>query len=134
MNAKQLLAIGLFALCTSAAADAVAHGGMTDLRGTVNTVAAETLVVDTIDGARKTVRVSPQTVYYHVDEPAAAADLRAGDRVAIEAKEHDGALVAVEVRFNHTGENPGAAAPQGAGAPGAHTGHERHEGHEGHEH
>lgn len=78
----------------------LAHGGNTDIMGTVTSVSAEQVIVKDREGKSVTVRVTKDTKYRKGDAPGAAADLKVGDRVVIEAVGKADAYSAEEIRFS----------------------------------
>ncbi len=100
-----------------AAASAFAHGDKIHVRGRVEKISAESVLVKTPDGKSVEVKLLPATVYSlrsnGQDKPAKFPDLAAGDFVVIHAASKDGTLEADEVRFSA----PGAAKPAAAAPP-----------------
>ncbi len=93
-------AVGTLMLTLLCAASALAHGDNTDIMGTVTTVNAEQVIVKDREGKSVTVRLTKDTTYRKGDAPAAAADLKVGDRVVVEAAGKAGAYSAEEIRFS----------------------------------
>jgi Domain of unknown function (DUF5666) len=95
-----LLAL-LIALVTSAA---FAHGTKVHVRGTVEKVSADSVVVKTADGKSVEVKIAASTVFLsrsnNEDKPAKASDLAAGDLVVIHATPKDNNLEADEIKFS----------------------------------
>jgi hypothetical protein len=98
----------LFALI---AGTAFAHGNKVHVRGTVEKINADSLVVKTADGKSVEVRFSASTVFLsrsnNEDKPAKAGDLAVGDLVVIHATPKDNTLGAEEIKFSV----PAAAKP-----------------------
>jgi hypothetical protein len=91
----------LFVLVTGSA---LAHGSKVHVRGTVETVSADALVVKTPDGKSVEVIFSAATIFLsrsnNEDKPAKAGDLAAGDLVVIHATPKDNTLEAEEIKFS----------------------------------
>jgi Domain of unknown function (DUF5666) len=91
----------LFVLVTGSA---FAHGSKVHVRGTVETISADSLVVRTADGKSVDVKIVASTIFLsranNEDKPAKAGDLAAGDRVVIHATPKDNRLEADEVKFS----------------------------------
>jgi hypothetical protein len=98
----------LIALVTGAA---FAHGNKVHVRGTVEKINADSLVVKTADGKSVEVKFGASTVIVsrsnNEDKPAKAGDLAAGDLVVIHATTKDSSLEADEIKFSV----PGAVKP-----------------------
>jgi hypothetical protein len=102
-----LLAL-LFALVTGMA---FAHGNKVHVKGTVETINPDSLVVKTADGKSVEVKFGASTIFLsrsdNEDKPAKASDLAAGDLVVIHATPKDNILEADEIKFSV----PAAAKP-----------------------
>jgi hypothetical protein len=99
---------------------ALAHGNKVHVKGTVEKIGAESVVVKTPDGKSVEVKLVASTVYVaHVmeksgkpsdgneDKPAKLSDIAVGNVVVIHATPKDNGLEADEVRFSA----PAATAP-----------------------
>jgi hypothetical protein len=62
----------------------VRGGAPIDVSGTIATYANDAVVVSTLGGERRTVRIAPSTTIVEVDAPATVANLRPGRSVAIQ--------------------------------------------------
>ena len=95
-----LLAL-LFVLVTGTA---FAHGNKVHIRGTVEKISADSVVVKTADGKSVEVKIAASTVFLsranNEDKPAKAGDLVAGDLVVIHATPKDNILEADEIKFS----------------------------------
>ena len=95
-----LLAL-LFALATGTA---FAHGNKVHVRGTVEKISADSVVVKTADGKSVEVKIAASSVFLsranNEDKPAKAGDLAAGDLVVIHATSKDNILEADEITFS----------------------------------
>src|SRR5258706_1813352 len=95
-----LLAL-LFALATGTA---FAHGNKVHVRGTVEKINADSVVVKTADGKSVEVKFAASTVFLsranNEDKPGKASDLAAGDLVVIHATAKDNILEADEIKFS----------------------------------
>ncbi|PYU76515.1 MAG: hypothetical protein DMG49_01395 [Acidobacteria bacterium] len=102
-----LLAL-LFALVTCTA---FAHGNKVHVRGTVEKINADSVVVKTADGKSVEVKFATSTVFLsrsnNADKPAKVGDLATGYLVVIHATPKDNALEAEEIKFSV----PAAAKP-----------------------
>jgi hypothetical protein len=104
---------------------AVAHGNKVHVKGTVEKISAESVLVKTLDGKSVEVKLVASTVYVaHVvekaakpsdangDKPAKLSDIAVGNMVVIHATPKDNALEADEVRFSALAAvKPAATAP-----------------------
>ena len=81
------------------------------VRGTVEKISSDSVIVKTVDGKSVEVKFAPSTVFLsrfnNEDKPAKASDLAAGDLVVIHATPKDNALRADEIKFSA----PAAAKP-----------------------
>jgi hypothetical protein len=95
-----LLAL-LLALVTGTA---FAHGNKVHVKGTVEKINADSVVVKTADGKSVEVKFGGATVFLsrsnNEDKPAKAGDLAAGDLVVIHATPKDNVLEADEIKFS----------------------------------
>jgi len=104
----------LFAL---AMGTALAHGNKVHVRGTVEKISADSVVVKTADGKSVEVKFAASTVFLsranNEDKPAKAGDLAAGDLVVIHATPKDKTLEADEIKFSgRAGAKTATPAPQ----------------------
>jgi translation initiation factor IF-1 len=83
---------------------AFAHGDATHILGTVTALGAQRVEVKTKAGKTVSVRLNSETKYRKGKARAAGADLRAGDRVVIEATGQENMLTADEIRFSSPGK------------------------------
>jgi hypothetical protein len=95
---------------------AFAHGTKVHVRGTVEKIGADSVVVKTPDGKSVEVKIAASTVflsrYNNEDKPAKASDLAPGDLVVIHASPKDNTLEADEIKFSvPTATKPAASAP-----------------------
>jgi hypothetical protein len=114
-NQKKISALLKFAaLCFVALliTTVFAHEGMQHVMGTVKTIGADSITVETKDNKEQVVSVNSQTKFVKAGKPSSLAELKAGDRVVIHAKLADKKLVAAEVSFG--------AAPSTASTKAAH--------------
>ena len=83
---------------------AFAHGNKVHVRGTVEKISADSVVVKTADGKSVEVKIAASTVFLsranNEDKPAKAGDLAAGDLVVIHATPKDTILEADEIKFS----------------------------------
>lgn len=108
--------IALAASLALSAGIAFAHGTKVHVRGTVERVSPDSLVVKTADGKSVEVKIVASTVFLsrsnNEDKPAKASDLATGDLVVIHATPKDKNLEADEVKFSvPTASKPAASAP-----------------------
>src|SRR5437667_5826089 len=91
-------------LCGLAMGTALAHGNKVHVRGTVEKISADSVVVKTADGKSVEVKFAASTVFLsranNEDKPAKAGDLAAGDLVVIHATPKDKTLEADEIKFS----------------------------------
>jgi hypothetical protein len=104
---------------------AVAHGNKVHVKGTVEKISSDSVLVKTMDGKSVEVKLVASTVYVaHViekaakpsdgneDKPAKLSDLAVGNMVVIHATPKDNGLEADEVRFSApSAVKPAASAP-----------------------
>jgi hypothetical protein len=103
------------------AGSAFAHGNKVHVRGTIEKVNADSVLIKTPDGKSLEVKLVASTVYLlHVidksakpsdaseDKPAKVSDLAAGELVVIHATPKDNSLEADEIKFSL----PAAAKPK----------------------
>jgi hypothetical protein len=104
---------------------AFAHGNKVHVKGTVEKIGAESVVVKTPDGKSVEVKLVASTVYVahamdkgakpsdaNEDKPAKLSDIAVGNMVVIHATPKDNGLEADEVRFSVPGAvRPAAMAP-----------------------
>jgi hypothetical protein len=104
---------------------ALAHGNKVHVKGTVEKIGGESVVVKTQDGKSVEVKLVASTVYVaHVidkgakpsdaneDKPAKLSDIAVGNMVVIHATPKDSGLEADEVRFSAPGAvKPATTAP-----------------------
>ena len=103
-------------LFTLATGTAFAHGNKVHVRGTVEKISADSVVVKTADGKSVEVKFAASTVFLsrfnNQDKPAKASDLAAGDLVVIHATPKDNALRADEIKFSApAGAKPALTSP-----------------------
>src|SRR5258708_39498768 len=83
---------------------ALAHGNKVHVRGRVEKISADSVVVKTADGKSVEVKFAASTVFLsranNEDKPAKAGDLAAGDLVVIHATPKDKTLQADEIKFS----------------------------------
>jgi aspartyl/asparaginyl beta-hydroxylase (cupin superfamily) len=98
-----------------------AHGNKVHVRGTVEKISADSVVVKAPDGKSVEVKLMPATVYIlrsnGQDKPAKFANLAAGDFVVIHATPKDSSLEADEVRFSAPATPKPAASPSPKAKP-----------------
>ena len=82
---------------------AFAHGSKVHVKGTVEKIGADSVVVKTTDGKSVEVKFAASTVFLsrsnNEDKPAKASDLATGDLVVIHATPKDKILEADEIKF-----------------------------------
>jgi len=88
---------------------AFAHGGAEHVMGTVSKVSAQSVTVETTDKKIVEVGLTSKTTYTRNDKKTAAADMKVGDRVMIEAKEVNERLVADSVKLGVTASKSASA-------------------------
>ena len=102
------------------AAPCLAHGGGEHIMGTVATVEAKSLTVETTEKKRVTVTIDDGTKFEKSGVAAKVSDLSPGERVVMHTAKPDksGQLKAVLVKFGQ---------PPKGGSDGAHDHHHEHE-------
>lgn len=86
---------------------AFAHGEKPHVMGTVTTLDAQHLVVQTKDGKTLSILLNKATQYRKGEAAATGADLKVGDRVVVDATGEGDTLTASEIRFASPGEKTG---------------------------
>jgi hypothetical protein len=81
-----------------AASSAWAHGGGMHAKGTLKSISADRIVLQTAEG-EKAFKLSPGTQFLNGSSPATAADLHPGDRAVVHARGAEGTPEATQVRF-----------------------------------
>jgi len=105
---KTRTAVGTIMLALLCSSSALAHGGHTHIMGSVTDLSTEQITVKDRDGKSVTIRVTKDTTYQKGDAPAAAADLKVGDRVVVEATGKEGSsFTATEIRFSSSAPQSG---------------------------
>ena len=114
------LRLGSLALLMALVASvAFAHGTKVHVRGTVEKISADSLVVKTADGKSVEVKIAASTVFLSRSnnevKPAKASDLATGDMVVIHATPKDKNLEADEIKFS--APTAGKSAPPAPAKP-----------------
>ena len=99
-----ILSLLLTLLCGT---PALAHEGKTHVMGTVTAGYADHVVVTDRDGKTVSIGLSKGTKYEKDNAPAAAGDLKVGDRVVIDVTGKPDNLTATEIRFSSAPPPPG---------------------------
>jgi hypothetical protein len=98
----RLIALAIFFVLVTGSA--FAHGSKVHVRGTVETISADSLVVRTADGKSVDVKIVASTIFLsranNEDKPARAGDLAVGDLVVIHATPKDDRVEADEIKFS----------------------------------
>src|SRR5712691_9834696 len=112
------LRLFLLALLFSIAAGmALAHGTKVHVRGTVEKISADSVLIKTAEGKSVEVKYVSSTVFLsranNEDKPAKAGDLATGDLVVIHATPKNNTLEADEIKFSgRAGAKTATPAPQ----------------------
>lgn len=106
----------------SVAGLAIAHEGRSHLKGTVETITEDTLVIDSLEGKSVSLRLTDETNYQTADGTNAdRSRLRPGLRVVVEGLEKDGdGLRAETILLPGPAEGPRSAHAPQTHAKGAH--------------
>jgi co-chaperonin GroES (HSP10) len=91
--------IAVFTLLLALTGLALAHGKEKHIMGTVTTIGENSITVENNAKKSFTVGVGEKTMFEKSGSAATLNDLKVGDRVVISADEHDGKLIASQVRF-----------------------------------
>ena len=103
-NIQSFIALAAFLMASTIA---FAHNGIEHILGTVTAVTDNSITVETLKHASVTVLVDAKTVFTHKSDKGLLKELKAGERVAINAKENsDKKLVALTVKWGATGAMP----------------------------
>jgi Domain of unknown function (DUF5666) len=86
-----------------------AHEGAPHVMGTVAAVDANHIVVQTTEGKTLSIWIDANTTFRQGDKAAAAADLKAGDRIVAEVSHKGETLTASEIRLAPPAENKRAS-------------------------
>lgn len=89
---KKRMRAGLLALAM--VTSAVAHEGMEDITGTIQSVSDNSVSVKTTKGKTVEVKLDAKTEYSRGKQQAKQADLKVGERVVVHAMEMDKKLTA----------------------------------------
>lgn len=113
MKLRMMMLALLAVLFTGAA---IAHGTRVHVRGTIEKINPDSVLVRTSDGKSMEVKLVASTIYIsrsnNEDKPAKMADLAAGDLVVIHATSKGNALEAEEIKFSaRSGAKIAAPAP-----------------------
>jgi hypothetical protein len=91
-------------LLAMAAGAALAHGNKVHVRGTVEKISADSVLIKTVEGKSVEVKLVSSTVFLsrinNGDKPAKAGDLATGDLVVIHATPKNNSLEADEIKFS----------------------------------
>ena len=83
---------------------AFGHGNKVHVRGTVEKISADSVIVKTTDGKSVEVKIAASTVFLsranNEDKPAKAGDLVVGDLVVIHATPKNNTLEADQIKFS----------------------------------
>lgn len=101
---KRLISVGNSILFLAALG--FAHGNEQHVIGVVSAVTQDSIIVETLNKQKVTVRIGPDTRFEKGSEAAALKDVKTGDRVAIHAAKQGDRLQAHTVRI---GTTPAAA-------------------------
>jgi|SRR6266496_3392770 len=87
-------------IALAAPGSAWAHGGGIHAKGTLKSVSADRIVLQTAEG-EKAFKVTPSTQFLNGSAPATATDLHPGDRAVVHARGAEGTpeATATQVRF-----------------------------------
>ncbi len=97
--------IATVVLAAAGAVVAFAHGGFEHVMGTVSKVTPTSVTVKTTGKKTVEVVVNDKTAYTRGDAKIAATELKAGDRVVIDATEVNDKLVAASVKVGAAGNS-----------------------------
>lgn len=101
ISRARALALGLALIMTAAVT--FAHGGFEHVMGTVSKISAQSVTVTTAPNKTVDVAINGKTTYTRGTAKVAAADLKVGDRVVIDATGEAPALVAASVKIGGAG-------------------------------
>jgi hypothetical protein len=113
MKFRAAVAATLLAMVIAVAS---AHGNKVHVRGTVEKINPDSIVVKGLDGKSVEIKLGASTVFVfranNEDKPAKVGELATGDLVVIHATPKDGGLEADEIKFSlPAGTKPGMTAP-----------------------
>lgn len=103
-------ALALVAL-VSLSATAWAHNGAEHMRGTVTEITDKTITVQMPNKTTMTVRFAADTKFDRNGKPAAATDVKAGDRVVIDYVTKDKQMIAKGVKIG-SAATPATSTPK----------------------
>jgi precorrin-6B methylase 2 len=87
---------------------------MEHILGTVTSVSADAIVVQTTGGEARKVKIEATTRVLRGDTPASLKDVHPGERVVIHATKHESALVAAEIKMSAPASGVGQTAKRKA--------------------
>jgi len=96
----QATALASLLLCLFGVSSVMAHGSQKHVLGTVTELDATHLVIETNDGKTESILRNADTKYVHGTSPAAADDLKVGDRVVVHASPGGKPPTATTIRFS----------------------------------
>lgn len=101
MKLRALVTAFLLALVVAAGS---AHGSKVHVRGTIEKINADSIIVKTVDGKSVEIKFGGSTVFLsrsnNEDKPAKAGELATGDLVVIHATPKGSGLEADEIKFS----------------------------------
>lgn len=103
---KSLLCVAV-AVCLAAVPSLVrAHGGMEHVMGTVKSIEASSITVESTKKKDIVVVTNDKTRYEQSGKPATAKELTVGERVVVHAKKSEAALLAEIVKWGQPASSP----------------------------
>jgi len=74
-----------------------AHGNNAHVRGVVTQVSAQSITVQLSNNTTKTLSISSKTTFERAGKPAAASDVKVGDRVVIDVPKNSSEALEVQI-------------------------------------
>ncbi len=75
----------------------LAHGGNEHVRGVVTKISEQAITVQTVDKATKTLTLTDKTTFQLAGKMVHLADLKVGDRVAVEVPERTTQALSIQI-------------------------------------
>jgi hypothetical protein len=99
----------IFAVGLTLGVSVSAHGNNAHVRGVVTQVSAQSVTVQLANNTTRTLSISAKTTFLRAGKPAAATDVKVGDRVVIDVPKNSSEALEVQIGAAK------AAAPAAAG-------------------
>lgn len=98
-----------FIACVALSGIVLAHNGVEHMKGTVNQLTDKAITLDMPGMKPMTIALTAETTFVKSGKPAAAKDLKVGDRVVVDVVKKGTDMVAKAVKFGTATTTPSAA-------------------------